>query len=69
MAQQCDSLPPWLACAVAPLRRGKWWKVPLTLLALGLAAAGGYYGYQQYEEHRDKQGKGSSSKPAASKKK
>lgn len=51
--------------------RGKWWKVPLTLIALGAAAAGGYYGYKQYEEHRDKQDKkqGSGSKAATSKKK
>lgn len=45
--------------------RGLLWKIPLVLLSLGLAAAGGYYGYKQYEEHKDKKGK--DSKPAAKK--
>lgn len=53
-------------------RRGLLWKVPFTLLCLGLAAAGGFYGWQQWEEHKDKEKKDgkkdSSSKTAAAKK-
>ncbi|KAF8069397.1 hypothetical protein HT031_001512 [Scenedesmus sp. PABB004] len=30
---------------------GKWWKVPLVLLSLGAAAAGGVYGWQYYEDN------------------
>lgn len=61
-------------CTCAPLlcRRGLLWKIPVTLLSLGLAAAGGYFGYKQYEEYRDKQdkkeGSSSSSKAGAKKK-
>jgi hypothetical protein len=49
-------------------RRGLLWKIPVVLLSLGLAAAGGYYGFKQYEEHRDKKDSKASSKPAAAKK-
>lgn len=52
-------------CCCTLCRRGLLWKIPLVLLSLGLAAAGGYYGYKQYEEHKDKKGK--DSKPAAKK--
>lgn len=55
------------ACSVH-CRRGLLWKIPVVLLSLGLAAAGGYYGFKQYEEHRDKKDSKNSSKPATAKK-
>lgn len=35
---------------------GRWWKVPLVLLSLAAAGAGGYYGWKYYEEQQDKKG-------------
>eukprot|EP00775_Hariotina_reticulata_P011665 gene11665-11808_t len=37
--------------------RGLLWKIPFSLVVLGAAAAGGYWGWKQYEEQRDKKGK------------
>eukprot|EP00878_Enallax_costatus_P000516 GHUV01000611.1.p1 GENE.GHUV01000611.1~~GHUV01000611.1.p1 ORF type:complete len:227 (+),score=54.57 GHUV01000611.1:166-846(+) len=49
---------------------GKAWKIPLVLLSLAAAAAGGYFGWQYYEQNKDKKKDSKEpAKPAVSKKK
>lgn len=49
---------------VVVCRGGKAWKVPLVLLSLAAAAAGGYFGWKHYEEQKEIDKKTDSKTPA-----